>query len=494
MMRIEKIVFWGGLILGLICHAITLPYSPAHWMDEVQITELGRQILSPGSDWSMYILPTSVTELGGSGVWNVGRTLQELAYRLGGASAPRWMELFCLMTVAILVRFYVAKKTSSAWLGTIFGLLAFSAPGLVQSAHGARVDAMAMMFLFAALSVMQLGDCQQGAARRPILMILAGAFTALCVYTWATAIMMVPIVLWEFIETAHRSKTTPKEWLLLFGCAVVGGLLITALDFLPCYESIAGTLVKIGNSSKAVGYGRKIGFGTIVFQLFEVPGLYFVGFCCLFVRRRLWLLAAAAVIFLHVTKGQIYVFRTLYILPYALIGFAVLCGLVRRTWFKRSLVGVAVLMMFVAFARSVVVRNAVEFLARDYRDSQILMKVLEREIGRDASVYNYAFQTYYAGRELGWKQYQMFYNALVPPVELLKTVDGFLVDEKDAQRVNRDDLQAAGLVEKRVISVYPKPTSGIGRWLEQRNRLHRLGDYVFFSKGQSEGLRGGGTK
>ena len=485
MMKIEKIVFWGGLILGLICHAVTLPYSPVHWQDECQITELGRLLLSPGTDWSMCILPTSITELGGNGIWNIGKTLQELSYRLGGAPAPRWMELFCLVTVAILVRFYVAKKTSSAWLGTVFGLLAFSVPGLVQSARGARVDAMAMMFLFAALSVMQIEDCPCGKNRRPLVMALTGACAALCVWTWATAVMMMPIVLWEFVETLRRWRVNMRELFTLLGCVVVGGLLISAIDFIPCYESIRGTLARIGNSSKAVGYGQESSFGRTVAQLFAFPGLYVIGFCCLFVRRRFWLLAVAAAAFLYVTKGSIYVFRTLYLMPYALIGFALLSGMIRCTWVKRSLVVIAVLMLAVTYARSVVVRNAVEFLAREYRDGRTLKAVLAKEIGRGALVYNCAFQTYYVGRELDWKQYQMFYDALRPDVAKIKDLDYFLIDANDVENVSLDDLRLAGFDKHRTIAVFPPPAQGVHKWLAQHGRLHSLGDYVLFYRSGS---------
>lgn len=488
MMKIEKIVFWGGLIFGLICHAVTLPYSPVHWQDECQITELGRLLLSPGTDWSMYILPTAVTELGGSGIWSIGRTLQELSYRLGGATAPRWMELFCLMMVAIFVRFYVTKKISSAWLGTVFGLLAFSVPELVQSARGARVDAMAMMFLFAALSAMQLEDCPCGKNRRPLVMVLTGACAALCVWTWATAVMMMPIVLWELVETLRRWRVNMRELLILLGCAIVGGLLISAIDFIPCYESIGGTLARIGNSSKVVGYGQEVGLGKIITQLLGVPGLYIIGFCCLFLHWRMWLLAIFAVLFLHVTKGSIYVFRTLYIMPYTLIGLAMLCGLVHCIGARRILVALAVLMAVIAYGRSVLVRNAVEFLARDYRDERQLRIVLEKEVGRNASVYNYAFQTYYVGRELGWKQYQMFNNALKPDVAKIKDLDCFLIDAKDAGKVSLDDLRLAGFDKQRTITVFPSPVQGVHKWLAQHDRLHPLGDYVLFYRSVSNCL------
>ena len=45
--------FWFLLVLGIVLHALTLPYSPPHWQDEVQVNEIGRASLER-SDWSMY--------------------------------------------------------------------------------------------------------------------------------------------------------------------------------------------------------------------------------------------------------------------------------------------------------------------------------------------------------------------------------------------------------------------------------------------------------
>lgn len=485
-----KRAFWILLLIGVCFHLATIGFAPAHWQDEVQIHELGRRIIAP-TDWTVYWLPVDGASHAATGLWNAASPLHEIAYSLLGHTGPRLVQFVFLVISTILLRAYLSRKTGDECLSTVFSLLYFSVPRMALSPRAGRLDAFVFMMLFAALYTLR-----SQWARRHVCgaMALAGAISAACVFSWATAIVLMPIVLWEiqcvFLENRMAARDMARPLL----CFAVGGV-CASLPFLALFISDLPLSWEIMRHMAGIPQPRD-SLATFLTGIRAYPYLYVLGILGLCFRGKFDLLSLGAVGFLAVcVASRSYCYRLLYFLPYALIASATVASGGRKV--ARVFLSFAIIMATLSYVRIAVCKNAVEFMSRSINDERRLEHVLDDTLGRDIRVYAAVFDVYYAGRALGWRQYRSFNRSgskfdLYP--ELIDKVDFFISTPKQA-REHGEELNAAGFVPFSEIAGFEMPAWAESTWWRYIQRFsawnpHPYGPYVVFRKQANESRAG----
>lgn len=479
--------FWFLLVLGIVLHALTLPYSPPHWQDEVQVNEIGRASLER-SDWSMYWV-RGLGEQNGTvpyGIWNVGGGCAEVGYRLMGECGPRIMALLALVLSTLLVRLYLRRKTEDEFISDFAALLFFSAPHLVESVRSARMDVIAMLFLFVALVVVQAaGDPRRKA---PVFFFVFGALSACSVFSWATAVLMAPILLFEAVEACRRRDVRLSVALKLFAVAGVGAVLATVVLQVPVIarlETVVENMVKTVPSAAGVNVAH-IGIGDILRTLIGFSFLYVLGIFCLFPRKGNWILALGGGAFLLVCGvNKFYPYRVQYFVPYAVIAIALAMQSFKGRRLGRMLSAAALGVLLLGYGFSVCARFGLEVVTRPYRDYGALAEAMESAIGRNARVYADAYDVYYIGRDLGWRQYRV--NTLEIPTDIdpviLPRVDYVVMEEPRLLPSFRDYLADVGFDKVAEIEgAEESKDKTIPRMLSQLGTLRPLPRHIVFKR------------
>lgn len=479
--KMMRVFFWVAVGLGLLLHFWTLPYSSNHWQDEVQICEMGRRVYEK-TDWNLYKMPETRLDTVAPGIWLVGPIAQETAYRIFGHLGPKIAALVYLFVATILLRFYLRCKTGSDVISSVVSGLFFSAPAIVQSVRGARVDILSFANLFAAVALLQVKTTSSSFRR--FLLVGFGAMCALCVLTWPTSVLLMPIALWEFIEYLRCNCKNVRDAASSFFAAGVGGILISIITLSPslCNLSTSIDVYRLLSRS-SMDPNCKIRWAAMCHEMMTSFGFYIVGMLCLFVCWRSWMVLLGGVLFFVIcaASSRIYVFKTVYFVPYAICGIAMTWNLIFNKYKLRWLAVVPCLMCVLFYVRSVLGRNVIEYLVRHYRNVENQTSILAQHIGKGKKVYNLAWQTYFPGRMLGWRQYQYYFGA--PSCEEWASYDFVMLEGtglKNEDLIN--NLHHNGFVNVMKIDIPPTRTSRLDAALMKRGFVKPLGPYYLFSK------------
>ena len=483
-------VFWSLVAASMLIHAMTMSYSPVHWIDDVMINEIARGgLFHKDSDWSLVWNPIAAASHKPWTVMYLGGLVLEIGYQLFGHLGPRVLTMGWLLILTALVVVYVRRKTGRNALSYLCGILCFTAPCLTQSARGARVDVMSVAFMFMALCVLQLVACAR--MKRIVVFALAGAFVALSAFTWLPGLMVAPLVGWEILERFRREGSTLKEAVLELTVTGIAFIVACAILLTPFYPDVLEPFVGAQKAVATVSNNGAKGWHWVGFAkaCVELPCLFALGFAALFMRRRTWLLAVAFVgLALVCISSRVYVFRMIYLWPYALVGVALFAASLTGKGYARSCMLLGV-MGLVSWGWSVGLRNTTEYFMRGYRDYDKLRTELIREIGCDARIYMYCDHPYYIGRELGWQMYRYQYDD--PAHTLFGKVDYVLEEEQMLDEGKIKKITSFGFAKNRIICVdVRKPSNAIERFLVKHGRAHAYGPYRLFVRTRQSTLKG----
>lgn len=480
-------IFIFFILLGICLHCTTLSYSPLPWMDEVQINEIVRGgIGEKETSWTMALVRgDGQLDTQAWALYYLGGLSSEFGYILFGQAGNRILNLLWLLVSTGLLTIYVYKKTRHKLLTCLVGLLYFTFPPLCQSVRGGRVDVLAFLFLFASLSLLQLN----AKSKKDLLFkCMASAVCAACaVFSWITAILCMPIVLWEALEAFKKRGLSLKQQLTTLIMMAVAGVVtgvVVLTPFLIRYQLTIDTFMLVLAINSSVSSGAPY-FREIIKALCAIPGLYLFGLSLLFARRRFVLLVIATIVICAIAvMTHCYIFRIVYLLPYALIGTAITYGYIHNSKLKITYLAILLFMAVVSYSYSILLRNGTEFFAKNVRDAEVSKQVLEKEIGKNAKIYCDTFQLYYIGRELNWKQYRL---ASKLPAEG-EVLDGFEIEyyitekEKLAPRIS-EVLKEKGFVFTKKIAPFEfKNLSQVEKLLQKVGRLTSYGPYYLYSK------------
>lgn len=474
--RHSLLIFVALLLFGVLLHATTLSFSPLHWVDEVQINEIGRGgAFMDNREWDMVLF--------GDGSWipqqswaiyYLGGLIQEAGYQMFGHIGPRVMSLICLVLCVILLYFYLKKcAIDTPWV-IVLCMILFSSPLMVLSVRGGRVDVLAFLFLFASLLTLQ---SYKGDHKREFWVYgTSTLFAVLMCFSWITGIVLLPLVLWEmnrrFQENRHGLTA-----IRLGVCVILVGLLTSLIFLLPFLisfnESLRIFLSVVDLNSSSKGIADPIGSIMKVFK-YEFGFLVLGVAAWAFNWRNNAIALGGVVLFLFASiMTNVYEFRVLYLVPYTIIGLGLV---IKKNDTKLSKI-VRLLLLFYAmcfFGRSVLARNCIDFIAMKGRDYGVVQDEFEKVVGKNVRVYNNSFQLYYIGRILEWKQFRSVKNESLLCKEFWENIDFYITEKK------LDDITAKNRGFRYLCKISPFEDLEDSKML--RGRFAPIGHYFVYKR------------
>lgn len=475
-------IFCVVVILG---HATTLEYSPLPWYDEAIIIEYGRTMLDRASQTGYMSLLAPDTPL--KFISYLGAIIQELAYRVAGSMrGPRSMSLLGLLMAALLWARLLKEMRFPPLIAYGVAMLCLFDPVITQSVRGVRVDIWAINL--AMLSVLLIVNMQNRDNRHVVFAsFVIGFLACLQLFVWPTAILLWPLMLVALLYLFYERQWQSQYIARVLFAGLLGGLSAAGLILLPLYRELPDLIACMlhfsardlsqdpaNNASRLIGCFLKspltgtMGlFGLLVFRKFRPYGLAFLS---------LMLFAIAT---------NFYVHRFVFLMPYLILGCAYfLWSCSQHGVFLKRLSRMALLAALISgFGYSVIARNLAEFMVRDARSHRSLVALLREQIGPAGTrVYVDTFQTYYAGRELGWKQYHM--TMFYPPEhrgDLLSSLDWYLSDSltEEASKI----LQENGFVFQKIIALPDAiPHNPLVSLMRKQGRAIGYGPYHVFKR------------
>lgn len=481
-------LFVAALVGGAVVHCLTLTISPPAWQDEIQILDYGRT-LTPGGDRSFAVTwapPGRPVQL----LTYTGCVLQNLAYRLAGNSmvGPRLSALVGASLAAVFMLGWLREAGVTPWIAAVAACTFLWDPVFVQGYRGARVDCWSMACMLAALW------CVRRSARAPnarAWLAAAGPLVALSGLTWPSAILLLPLLVHEIVvgEPAERPRDSTSRELLRRGwlvrLVIVGSSAAVCLLILllPMWRQVLGMVEDLSSFVTGAKASRvddlltrawKLPVSFIRSPLFPVAALAGAAF----VGPRSWLVAfAAAVAGVVITKP--YVHRSVYLLPYFALGFALAADRVReRLAGRRTALAcmtlAAMLPLACNGAISLGARTAVALLERQRRDPALADRFVETlTAGRKGRVLLGSWSLYYPFRARGWASWGP--EDQREDADVARSLDYDLVvhDERNGPHPLDGELLARGYV-KQVVAVevpggpgptFAKETPGFGPYV-----------------------------
>lgn len=214
-----------------LVYSLTVTRSPPVWQDEVQIVDYGRTLLagadrSYGVNWSNAARPVYPL------AW-IGCVIAELGYRIAdsGNLGPRCITILGGVAAAIALRAWLVIKGMSPWASTAAACTLFWDPLVVASYRGGRVDSWCIASMLAACW------CIRRATRSsltPSFPIVAGACTAISGLIWPSAILLLPLLLFEIVTSSMETdRTTPPR--MLFASLRLLAIRLATVGILTCF-------------------------------------------------------------------------------------------------------------------------------------------------------------------------------------------------------------------------------------------------------------------
>ena len=175
----------------------------------------------------------------------------------------------------------------------------------------------------------------------------------------------------------------------------------------------------------------------------------------------------------------VYTHRLNWLVPYLVVlaTGAVESPLLARRRVSMGVVALVALALVWGAFFSVVARPVVAVLARHQRDHAALVQTCREAIGTgNVRVYLDAWQVYYAGRQLGWRQYhnsgsarETVLDLLSGRITFLRRMDYYVANAGTVTDRMSNTLQRAGFAPQAEVHVGPGKTTA--RWQKMASRM-----------------------
>lgn len=487
-------VFIAILLVTCLVHAVTLTRSPPAWQDEIQEIDYGRTFW-PGSDQS-YGVNWNAKNRPSRPLPYVGCLIQEAAYRTasGSIAGPRVSTLAGAIIAAIALRSWLLAAGISPWIALVASCGFLWDPLVVAGYRGARVDVWCMAFMFGALWCIRRSPLSRHSF--PVLA-LAGALVAASGLTWASAILLLPLILYELYVSAvafaatsgkQTNQLLPAEFLgstLIVGTSAAATLLLLLLPF----YAILGTMV--ADLRNFVSHEIANEQNKLVASVWTIPRIFLVspwlplialGGVAILGPRSLFLPLTAAVCGVVVTSN--YSHRAVYLMPYFAYGFAMAAEHIKRSsesrlLFRNPATWLAAIVLMWGCAISLVARTLNTLNEWERRDPALVERFIDDLAGGSKTkVLLGSWNLYYPVRSRGWRYWGPADSR--PTADLAASLDYDYVIHDESKGIHRLDgaLQAAGYT-RRVIRVCDWKPSG---WNLFSQGTRAYGPYVVYTR------------
>lgn len=473
---------------------LTLTISPPAWQDECQIIDYGRTtFFNPDRSYGLTI--------GRSGhalehIIYVGCLIQELAYRCasGSIAGPRWSALIGALFASAALRNWLKATGASPWVATMLGCAFLWDPLIAQSYRGARVDCWCIGFMLTALVCVRRSATS---AKSIFWLLAAGVLVALSGLTWATAILLIPLLVQELVLSGERidaprdvhhrfirSWRTTVNRILIVGLAALGA---TVLLLAPFHDRLYGMVRDLSDvvttavGSPVVRTGGQLSRLARQFILSPIlPVSAVVG--AILVGPRAWLVPLLIAACAAVTTGSSGA-RIFYLIPYLAYGWAAVANRMATSvpdmgkW-RVAIPLVASLILLWSAGLTLVARTSVALAEAQRRSPTLADDFIAKLVGnRKGRVWLGSWSLYYPLRARGWKYWGPEDSRQSD--DIAKNLDYDLVIYDEAQGPHRLDsaLHANGYLR----SVHTLPASGDGSSLFSR-LTPGYGPYVVYTR------------
>jgi len=415
------------LVLTFSIQVLTIDVLPNLPKDEAQITEYGRLFFYPKSDWSINWLLIEEQPLL---LWSyIGPLISELSFHLFGSPGlgPRIAALIGGLVAAtmilILLRSRGVPRRFAWWLSLAFLL----DPLFGLSQRIGRVDSWVIAICIASCVLLRNSRNSRAALFNPKIM-AAGGLAAIASFVWPSAIFLYPLIALELFQRSQFNEEIGKFWKnVLLNCAafLLGGLIGVVLLLVPIWQNLnlfinQIEIVLIKNvESKSLfdrlqslfGFDQWLKLAKAFVKTLSLFLPVFALVAVVYKRDRPLILALMTAIFL-ILATLIYEHRVLYLIPYLLLivgGFFIRLSERSSVAKKNSTTAVYSLSIIAGWAIliSLIVRTALGFSVKEELDRSKIQHAVRTTIGQgNVKVYlANTYELYYAGRELGWRQY-----------------------------------------------------------------------------------------
>jgi len=406
------------ILCGL--QALTLSVSPVVWSDEVQVVELGRQVLDARSTWSVVQGPDlapvrAVSYLGG--------VLHELIYRATGQTfvGPRAVNLLAAWVGSAVLFAWLRQRGAAGWTALIVALLYAIDPGFERSYRGGRVEAL--VFLGAFIACWRIAGWPRASGRSRLLRFgTAGLITGILPWIWPTAILLWPLVLIEtWRVVSPEAGRTAATWRKVLWPLAAGFIVGAVVPIVPVWNIVWSLVVTTHNhllwdasagSNPAAGPGSGV-LSSVASTMRYSPFLPLFALCGARLRSQRGLALASLAILALFVGTRFYLYRYLYVLPYlaplAAAGLSWMWARPLGARLPRWAPAVAAVAAIVwALALSFGMRAHGVAQDRMWRNPADLVETLGRGVGiGPITVCLGTLDVYFAGRSLGWQMYSI---------------------------------------------------------------------------------------
>lgn len=427
-MKIHPWIWFLLVVIVFLIQLLTLDVLPQLQQDEVQITEYGRLALDPLSEWSVTWLISEEKPLL---LWSyLGPLISELSFQVGGASGmgPRIASLLGGMFAGTMMFFWLRTRKTPDLIALGLGLAFLLDPLFVLTQRMGRVDGWVFGFCIASCWFLRRSSNKQKKINS-VLYILGAGFCAITAsFIWPSAILLYPLIAYEFWAIQKEKKGNSIGWrylgqkILLFGA---GALLATIILIIPVWENL---MIILKDLTTLVGNNIEVNktLNDQLLALFDYqlwfklikayvktfsPFLPLFAIIALIIRKEkvlfLILVFTIAIIF----ASLVYEFRALYLLPYFVVAVS---GIIAESinnpskrWIRKLNTFVLSVLIIWSVGISLIVRTTLGFEGEKIRDREKITHAMTSTIGPgDYKVFlGYTYEFYYIGRSLGWELY-----------------------------------------------------------------------------------------
>ena len=420
--------FWIACVLiAVLIQLYTLDVLPHLQQDEAQITEYGRLVLDPESNWSInWRLEEKKPLL----LWSyLGPLIAESSFHIWGGSGIG-------TRIASILGAVLAATMAFGWLLSrdvikyaAFGLsLAFLLdPLFVLSQRMGRVDSWVIALCLGCCWLLRFSKYKNEKQKRWLIP-LCGGIAATAALVWPSAIFLLPLIFLELIQSAPTKVKKRGKWkivgkrFLLFG---LGGFITTVLLLLPILDNLVlilsdSSAMISGNidasksaESRFLSLFSKDSWFKLIKALIKTwtPFFPMLALAGIIICRKSKLIIAFLAALVLIFASLVYEFRVLYLLPYFMVlsSGLFLNGKVKtyKKWINKT-AGISLgLLLFWAVFVSLGLRTSLGAEVKSEKDRNKILSMATNSIGAgDYNVYlDFTYEFYFAGRSLGWNLY-----------------------------------------------------------------------------------------
>jgi len=466
------LVFFWVLLIGV--SSITLTISPTIWQDEVQIVEYGRTSLvngdkSWGINWKENEEPRISLPF-------IGTVLHEKLFQLADMEGVRWFSIISALYASFTLLGWLIKRRIIPILALAGSAIFLFDPLIAASYRGARLDTLAMAFMFSAFWFIHIDiNASVGKYRlSQINSIVTGLLIGLAGLIWPSVALLIPLLIYEVFAKESTLKTLngesiKKATINLIVIAIVA--MVTILIVVAFYfnDALIGAINDLlnrvtGELNRSSNNTTLLTEITSLIRVFIIsPFLPIITFILIIQNNAKWLIFWLMILVAVVVGTDAYTHRAIYLIPYFILGLVQSLNVIynknkkyksEQKWLLLIPLGLLIWSISITLGA----RTLIASKQYDTRNPKIIENIAKSMIGEgEWKVYIEPWEFYYIGRKLKWKMYKKYGEFSEKNWQkLAKSMDYYILKGNDISIEKKYYLLKNGFIEEKFENVKNK--------------------------------------